>query len=186
MKHLITVVLVGLGMSGCITSSKRDFDRTSSVGNVVFELAAVGKESGNYKLCRVPEVETKAREMTSTAFGGMPGQYRVVLERQSDAELACWQNFAMENLARDATIVGIFLPDVYHPYAYYHVRVYSGANLIYQKLVRESERSTKSALNLNKLNSLAEESHEIFVRTYSKVLSEAVVAVQRSPQVSAR
>lgn len=186
MKNLMVVAAVVLGLSGCITSSKRDFDRTSSVGNVVFELAAVGKESGNYKLCRVPEVETKAREMTLSAFSRLQGQYRVVLERQSDAEIACWENRWTENLAQDATVVGLLLPDVYHPYALYAVRVFSGDRLVYQKFVKEAETSTKSALNLNKLNSLADESHVIFERTYAKVLSEAVSAVQRAPQVSAR
>ena len=186
MKHLIAVLFVSVALSACITSSKRDFDRTSTVGNVVFELAAVGKESGNYKLCRVPEVETKAREMTLSAFRSLPGQYRVVLERQSDAELACWENRWTENLAQDATVVGLFLPDVYHPYALYAVRVFSGDRLVYQKFVKEAETTTKSGLNLNKLNNLADESHVIFVRTYTQVLNEAVAAAQRTSQISAR
>lgn len=186
MKGLMVVVLAAVAISGCVSSSKRDFERTSTVGNVVFELAAVGKESGNYKLCRIPEVETKAREMTLSAFRSIPGQYRVVLERQSDAELACWERFVGENLARDVTIVGIFMPDIYHPYAYYQLRVFSGNALVYQKLVKESERSTKSALNLNALNSLADEAHVIFARTFERELASAVAAAQRGPQAGVR
>jgi hypothetical protein len=179
MKKLMCAVALSVLLAGCLTTTKRDFERSSTVGNVQFELTAVGKEDGNYQLCRVAETETKARSMTQEAFRSLRGSYRVVIERQSDSQIACWQNFALENLARDATVVGILLPDVYHPYAFYQMRVFSGDRLVYQKLVKQSERSTKSALNLNKLNNLAEEAHAIFERTYREALNEAVTAAQR-------
>lgn len=123
-------------------------------------------------ICRDDRLAGVAEAVARSAFRGVSGNYQVTISPVPGSRIACFSHSFGENLLLDLTLIGFFLPDVFHPYTAYNVAVDAGKVRVLEKNVHQIERSTKSQLNLGKYKDLAKEAETVFQVSLANALQE--------------
>lgn len=164
------IVLLPLMLGACATVPEPVAPKGAPAGANIQVRFTSSDRTG---ICRDDRLAGVAEAVARSAFQGVGGNYLVTISPVPGSRIACFSHSLGENLLLDLTVIGFFLPDIFHPYAAYNVAVDAGKVRVFEKNVHQIERSTKSQLNLGKYKDLAKEAESVFQVSLANALREA-------------